>query len=373
VPDPVPEDRRGESGDDERGGTRRDRRRQGQARERQRGRQPDDGDQQAQDEGARDAGERRDQRGRADPGQGAPGEPDRPGGHGQRHERHDREVRQRGERRHATEGEQDDRERRRLRGERDTQALADPARQPSRPPLDRRRERRGPGDQAGGGGGRKLEADVRGVGRCGEDQETDRPAERGGRGARAAALARQQGHAGHRRRPHHRGRRPGQHGVPDDCHEDRARARPASAAGEKGAHETRHERDVPAGDRDDVRHARGREHRRQVPVDTVAQADEDPGRQSGRRLGERPGEGIAPGTPDPFEQAGRIVGSRDDHEVGRPKGPGDADPAQVVPVAALGRWLRASVEADADSGLHDRVAGGGHGEGDPRRLHEGNR
>ena len=56
--------------------------------------------------------------------------------------------------------------------------------------------------------------------------------------------------------------------------------------------------DVPARDRHDMTDAGGRERRRDVAVDAVAQADEDSGREPGLRLGQDPGQRLA-GVPAP--------------------------------------------------------------------------
>ena len=92
------------------------------------------------------------------------------------------------------------------------------------------------------------------------------------------------------------------------------------------------DRDVPAGDRDDVTHAGRRERRRQVAVDPVAQADEDPGREAGLRFGQRGGEGGRGGLPGVLDDVGGIHGARRDLDRARADGADRPDPLEVVAV-----------------------------------------
>ena len=72
----------------------------------------------------------------------------------------------------------------------------------------------------------------------------------------------------------------------------------------------RDDRDVPAGDRDDVAHAGGRERGREVAVDAVAEPDQDPGREPGLGLGQDAGQRVAGAPPERLETATRVVGCR---------------------------------------------------------------
>ena len=191
----------------------------------------------------------------------------------------------------AAEGRPGRRQRRGLRGERHAEALREPA--GTRPP---RRERsrsvsgvaqaRSPAVASA----RELEPGVADERRVDEQQERGGPAERGCGATRSAALAGEQDDAGHRAGPHDGRRGPGERDVGDDRDDgdDRAPA-PPEAAGERG-HRRGDDRDVPAGDRDDVADARGREVCGDVPIDPVAQADEDAGGQAGLGFGQDAGQ-----------------------------------------------------------------------------------
>ncbi len=103
------------------------------AGERQVGRRLDDQDHEPDHEGARET----DQRGEDRRGAGAHGEAadhgERPGRHRERHERHDHEVEQRRKRGEPPEGEEDDRQGRRLGSERHGEPFDHEARQPWHP------------------------------------------------------------------------------------------------------------------------------------------------------------------------------------------------------------------------------------------------
>ncbi len=143
---------------------------------------------------------------------------------------------------------------------------------------------------------------------------------------------------GHRGGPHHRRRRARQHRVDGDRDHDRARSSAPGAARQDGPDQPGDEGDVPARDRDHVREAGRRERRREIAVDPVAEPDEDPGGQSGRRLGECAGERIARGSPGPLQQPGRVAGVRHELQGARAQRAGDPGAPQEVPVAAL--WWR---------------------------------
>ena len=191
--------------------------------------------------------------------------------------------------RQPAERRQDDRQRRGLRRQRHAQALgsasAASARRPSRSmPLGQRRR---PGDEPGRRERRQLEPGVADERRVGEQQQRGRPAERRGRPARRVPSRARAA----RRRPSRRpaatdGDAPANATyatIATTVTIDRRRrpSRPATAA-DRG----RDDGDVPAGDRDDVADAGRRERRRDVAIDAVAQADQDPGGQSGLGLGQ---------------------------------------------------------------------------------------
>ena len=108
--------------------------------------------------------------------------------------------------------------------------------------------------------------------------------------------------------------------APGECHvrddredrDDRPSSAPETAG--HGGDGGRDDRDVPAGDGDDVADPGGRERGSEVAVDAVAQADEDARGEARLGLGQDAGQGLAGATPQPFEPAPEVVGSRLDIE-----------------------------------------------------------
>ena len=298
--------------------------------------------------------------------QGPAGHRHEPDGHRRRDERHDREIDRGCQDRQPTERNQYDRERRRLGGQRHAQALRQPARHP--PVADRPDpvgQRRGPGDQSGGRERRELEPRVADEPGVGEEQEHRRPAERGGGPAGPARLPREQDHAGHQRGPNDRCRRARKRDVRGDGHDrDDGASPPPEASGERGDGR-RHDRDVPTRDGDDVTHAGRGECRRQVAVDTVAQADQDSGRQPGLGLGQHPGKRLAR-SPSQFLEAAPGIRRRRAHaKVLRRQRSDRTDPREVVTVGRLGPRPDLPLHGDAVAGHEFGVPRerGRHGEG----------
>ena len=126
-----------------------------------------------------------------------------------------------------------------------------------------------------------------------EQQQERRPAERRGCPPAPPGLAGQQDDAGHRPGAQDRRRGPGEHDVRDD--RDGGHDRPSTTPEPPGHGPDggRDDGDVPARDGDDVADAGRRERRRDVAVDAVAQADEDPGGQPGLGFGQDAGEQLA--------------------------------------------------------------------------------
>ena len=171
---------------------------------------------------------------------------------------------------------------------------AQPARQSAaRQPIQPRRQRRRPGDEPGGRQRRQLEPGVHHERGLREQQQERREPECRGCPPTSPGLAGQQDHAGHRPGAKDRRRGPGEHDVRDDG--DGGDDRPSTATESPGHRPdgSRDDGDVPARDRDDVTDARRRERGRHVPVDAVAQSDEDPGGQPGLRFGQHPGQQLA--------------------------------------------------------------------------------
>ncbi len=134
---------------------------QGDAGEGQRRRGANDPHEDRQDEPARQSEDDRDDARRSGLPEPPADEGDGAGGHRRRHQRDDDEIDRRREEREPAEAGQDDRERRRLRGERDSEALGQPAGQPSASPRpESSGDRRRPGDQPAGRQHRQLEPRV---------------------------------------------------------------------------------------------------------------------------------------------------------------------------------------------------------------------
>ena len=98
---------------------------------------------------------------------------------------------------------------------------------------------------------------------------------------------REQGYAGHHSGADHRRGWPDEGHVGEDRHGSENRpASPPEAAGE-GGKRRRHDRDVPAGNRDDVARARRREIGGEVTIDAVTQPDQDARGKARLRLRDR--------------------------------------------------------------------------------------
>ena len=111
--------------------------------------------------------------------------------------------------------------------------------------------------------------------------------------AASAGLPGEEDHPGHRTGTEHGWRGPGEHDVRDDRDggDDRSSSTPEPTGHrpDRG----RHDRDVPARDRDDVTDAGGREVGRDLPVDAIAQADEDARGEPRLGFGEDAGQQLA--------------------------------------------------------------------------------
>ena len=135
---------------------------------------------------------------------------------------------------------------------------------------------------------------------------------------------------------------------------DRAAAA-AQPSGERGDGRC-DDRDVPAGDRHHVADAGGREGRCEVPIDRVAQADQDPCREPGLRLGQHASERLGRTAPQRLESSPRVIGDRLDADGPRLERPGGADPLEVRAVWRVGAWEDPAVDDDAIARDHDRIA-----------------
>ena len=320
-------------------------------RERQRGRRLDDADDHRQQEPGGQAEERRDQRRARRERRQPTDERHRARCHRRRDQRHDAEVDDRRDDRQPAERQQDDRQRRRLGDERDGEALDEPAGQPTGPRAKPRPERRRPRQDPGGRERRELEPGIGDEPRVDEQQDHRRPAERRRGPTRPAALARDQDHAGHRRRSDDRRRRAGERDVDDD------RGRPSRAA--------RRRRD-------------SRPHSAATQAATIAMFQPEiattwlaptvvkSAARSRSTRSRRPmtipdarpasGSGIAAASAAAAwrrscsRRLRRVVAARQHLERARPERPGDAGPAEVVAVAALGRRPDRAVDATRSPG-----------------------
>jgi hypothetical protein len=313
------------------------RRRKRQPRERQVRGCLDDRGQQADHEGTGQAEQHRDERRGTGTAQEAADQGERPRRHRRRHERDDHEVQERGQGSEPAEGEQHDREGRRLGRERDGEALDDKPGQAWQPRPEAGLDGRAPGEQAGGRRRRELEPGVRDGSRGGHDDDHDGPRERSGSGARAARLARQQGDAGHHGRTQHRRRGAGEDRVQRDRADRRDRPPPPCPRSQECRDEPGDEGDVPAGDGDDVREASGGEVRRQVAIHSLPQPDQDAGGQAGSRLGERPRQRIAGVRPDALDEPVRVVYGRQRPDRARGQRRRDSGPRKVGAVCVIRR------------------------------------
>ena len=162
----------------------------------------------------------------------------------------------------------------------------------------------------GGGQRRQLEPSVADEGRIGDEQESRSPAERRRGSPGASGLAGEQRDPGHQRRADDGRRRPGERDVGDDRHD--GHDRPASPPETTGQRRDRgsDDRDVPARDRDHVADAGGREGGGKIPVDPVAKADQDPGREACLRFREDAGQRLARAAAEHLEAMPQVVGCR---------------------------------------------------------------
>ena len=102
--------------------------------------------------------------------------------------------------------------------------------------------------------------------------------------------------------------------------------------------------------------AGGREGRGEVPIHRVAQADQDPCRESGLRLGQHAGERLGGTASQRFESSPRVVGHRLDADGPRLERPGRADPLEVRAIWRVGAWEDPAVDHHAIARDHDRIA-----------------
>ena len=296
----------------------------------------DDADHQPQRHPGRCRRHRSDDEWRTDSDQQTAEQRDHARGHRRRDERNHREVDERRDHRESTERREDHGQCCRLGGQRDAEALGEPARDASAAdPLEAVGERRRPRDQPGRGQRRELETCV--ADQPGIDDEQDRggPAEGRGRPTGAPALAGDQDDAGHRSGPQHGGAGAGERDVDDDREGGDERPTPPGQAAGDRRHGSGHDRDIPAGDRDDVAHPGGRERGRHVPVHPVAEADEDAGRQTRLRLREDRRQRVPGTAPDALKPPAGVIGGRDDAEGARVDRAPRAEPLEIPPVVRV--------------------------------------
>ncbi len=178
--------------------------------------------------------------------------------------------------------------------------------------------------------------------------------------------------AGHQGGTDHRWRPARERHVGDDRHDRHDRSPPSPEPTGQGRHRGRHDRDVPAGDRDDVAHPGRREGRREIPVDEVAQADEDARRETGFRFREDARQGLGGAPPDVLEATTRVVRRRADLERPGCQRPDRPDPLEVHPVRRVRAGTDLPVDDDPVARGHERVAGKGRGHAE-RARHTGRR
>ena len=107
-------------------------------------------------------------------------------------------------------------------------------------------------------------------------------------------------------------------------------------------------------------HAGRRERSRDIPIDPIPEADEDPGRETCLRLRHHPNECATRGSSKRLDHpagTGPLA-----HDLGRARTERDrhADPAQVVAVPAVRRWAQRSAHGDAMARFDERIARQGH-------------
>jgi hypothetical protein len=140
---------------------------------------------------------------------------------------------------------------------------------------------------------------------------------------------------------------------------------PSQSAG-KRPERRRNDRDVPAGDRDDVARAADREGVREVAVDAVSEADEDAGGQAGLGLGHGSIEAFRRRPPNPLHRL--IDGACWRQQVERigPQRADRADLCQIRTVVIRRRRPDAARDGDAIARYHLRIPG--QRRGDSRRF-----
>jgi hypothetical protein len=278
------------------------------------------------------------------------------GSHRRRDERNENEVHEGRDQREPPEVEQDDRGRRRLGRQGNPEDLGDPAPRAARAwPGEPRGQRRTPGQDARGRQDRESEAGVLDPGRVEEKESRDRPTEGGSGRAWPAHLTRQQRDAGHDAGPND-GRRRSHEGDVDHDPDGGQGSSPATAQPARERAEGRcDDRDVPAGDRDDVTRAGRREVGREPAIDPVAQADQDAGGQPCLRFGHRQGETFRGGAAERLERARERAVRGQEREPVRTQRADGADPREVRPVVVIGRQPDPTVKLDAVAGDDRRI------------------
>jgi hypothetical protein len=334
------------------------RRRKGHAREREVRSRLHEHDHQADDEGARQAEQRGEERRGAGTRQEAADEGKRAGRHRERHQRHDQEVEDGRQRSEPAERQQDDREGRRLRSQGDGEPLDDEPGQARQPRPEAGRDRRAPGEKPSGCGRGKLEPGIGDRRRAHHQEDHDGPGQGPHSRARAAGLARQQGDARHHRRAQHRRRGAREDRVERNRSDSRDGSPPPRPRHQERRDEPGDQGDVPAGDGHDVREAGRGEVRREVAIDPFPQPDEDAGRKAASRLGERPLQRISRVRPDPLHESVRIGCRGERSQRARGKRCRDAGPRKIGAVRAVGRRPQRAPDLDAVPGSHRRIAGG---------------
>jgi len=112
--------------------------------------------------------------------------------------------------------------------------------------------------------------------------------------------------------------------------------------------------------------AHGRERGREIPVDPVAETDEDPGREPGLGLGDGSTERVVGGSSETLERSSGIAWRGEDLDRSRSQHADGADPREVLAVVALGTWLRRAVDGHPVAGHHHRPRREGRREAGPR-------
>ena len=241
-------------------------------------------------------------------------------------------------------------------------SASQPGIRPPTEPSEALREGIGPRQQPRRGHDREPEPGI--LDHRGLDHQEERHGhpERRGRATRPSALPCHQRDARHDRRAHDRRRRSGGHDVRDHGPEDAERNQSSRSPAKHGGHERGDDRDVPAGDGDDMADAGRREVGGERPIDALSQPDEDPGRQPrlGLREGllERVAAGIAKGLE--AERRGVLEGERPALERAR-----RARSSEVVAVrVVVGRWSKAPLDLDEVARRDGRERGERRRDGD---------